>query len=57
MRCLLGLLMLAACGSGAAPEPRNDASVELPQPSGPPVVQQVDNQASIPATAEPGSAK
>jgi hypothetical protein len=47
-RALLGLavasilLPLAAC-SGGGDAAQNDGVVELPEPSGPPVVQQVEN--------------
>ena len=49
MRCLAAaILLLAGCGS-----PRNDQVVEVPEPSGPPVAQQVDDRSQplpIPST-------
>lgn len=49
---LLLLCGLAACGG--AEEPAADGAVELPAPSGPPVVQQVEADAPHPEPAAPG---
>ncbi len=53
MRWSALLLLLVACGSGESNRtPENEAAVELPQPSGPPVVQQVDNGTEPDAPSE-----
>lgn len=50
MRCLLlALLVLASCGP-AADAPSGSGAAELPQPSGPPLAQQVD---SVPSSSPP----
>jgi hypothetical protein len=53
VRFLLPLLMLAGCSDSQTPPERNDGTIELPEPSGPPVVQQVENRSAPAAPAEP----
>lgn len=48
---LLALLLLSACRSEPADRGAGDNIVELPQPSGPPIVQQVQEKTSAPAVA------
>jgi hypothetical protein len=42
-RSCAALLLLASCGSQSGDQVREDGRVEVPQPSGPPVVQQADD--------------
>jgi hypothetical protein len=55
MRCiLLPILLLTACGSGSDEPSAPDNNLDVPVPSGPPVVQQVDEMEPVaPPTAGP----
>jgi hypothetical protein len=55
MRCiLLSICLLAGCGSGSNAPSGRDNEVEVPVPSGPPVVQHVDEMEPVaPAVLEP----
>jgi hypothetical protein len=56
MRCLLvPIALLAACGSSGGDQPSTENRLDVPVPSGPPVVQQIDEKAPA-AAAKTGPA-